>query len=44
MATFDDLLEANQRYTQDFSSGDLSAPPKRKVAVLTCMDAPAPTP
>ena len=39
MATFDDLLKSNQQYAQDFSSGDLTAPPKRKVAVLTCMDA-----
>ena len=39
MATFDELLESNQTYAQDFNSGELSAPPKRKVAVVTCMDA-----
>ena len=39
MATFDELLESNQTYAQDFSSGELSSPPKRKVAVVTCMDA-----
>ena len=39
MATFDELLGSNERYAQDFNQGDLTAPPKRKVAVLTCMDA-----
>ena len=39
MATFDELLGSNQTYAQDFSSGELSSPPKRKVAVVTCMDA-----
>ncbi len=39
MAIFDKLLESNQHYAQDFSSGELNAPPKRKVAVVTCMDA-----
>ena len=39
MATFDELLESNQTYVQDFTGGDLAAPPKRKVAVVTCMDA-----
>lgn len=39
MSTFDELLGSNERYAQDFNQGDLTAPPKRKVAVLTCMDA-----
>ena len=39
MATFDELLEHNKRYAQDFNSGELTSPPKRKVAVVTCMDA-----
>ena len=39
VATFDELLESNQQYAQDFNKGELSSPPKRKVAVVTCMDA-----
>ena len=39
MAVFDELLEANKRYAESFDSGDLSAPPARRVAVVTCMDA-----
>lgn len=39
--TIDELLAANQRYAGDFppDRADLPAPPRRKVAVLTCMDA-----
>ena len=33
------LLAANERYAAGFAKGDLPAPPVRKVAVLTCMDA-----
>ncbi len=39
MATFDELLEANERYAGSFDKGDLPAPPARRVAVVTCMDA-----
>ncbi len=39
MAVFDELLEANRRYAESFDSGNLSAPPARRVAVVTCMDA-----
>ncbi len=39
MAEFDEFLQANERYAESFGSGDLSAPPARKVAVVTCMDA-----
>jgi len=33
------FLEANARYAEQFDAGDLPAPPARKVAILTCMDA-----
>ena len=33
------LLAANQRYAATFTKGDLVAPPRRHVAILTCMDA-----
>jgi carbonic anhydrase len=36
--TFDDLIEANQRYAERFDAGSLPAPPRRRLAVLTCMD------
>ena len=39
MAAFDEFLEANNQYAESFDSGDLSAPPARQVAVVTCMDA-----
>ncbi len=39
MATFDELLRANERYAGSFDGGDLTAPPDRRVAVVTCMDA-----
>lgn len=39
MAVFDEFAEANERYVESFQSGDLSAPPARQVAVVTCMDA-----
>jgi carbonic anhydrase len=39
VAVFDEFLEANRQYAEDFDSGDLSAPPARNVAVVTCMDA-----
>ncbi len=39
MSAVDDLLEANDRYAAGFAKGDLSAPPRRKLAILTCMDA-----
>lgn len=39
MAVFDELLEANKRYAESFEGGDLAAPPARRVAVVTCMDA-----
>src|SRR5437763_14148584 len=39
MGFADELLENNARYAAAFAKGDLPAPPRRKVAVLTCMDA-----
>ncbi len=39
MSQFDECMAANQSYAQSFKHGDLPMPPKRQVAVLTCMDA-----
>lgn len=39
MTLLPDLLAANDRYASRFRAGDLAAPPRRKLAVLTCMDA-----
>jgi carbonic anhydrase len=35
----DEFKAANERYVADFDRGDLSMPPARGVAVVTCMDA-----
>jgi carbonic anhydrase len=35
----DELLEANRRHAEGFAHGNLSLPPARRLAVLTCMDA-----
>ena len=39
MAVIDELIEANAQYTRRFDKGALPMPPRRKVAVVTCMDA-----
>ena len=39
MATTDQLLENNAEYAASYDTGDLSAPPRRKVAIVACMDA-----
>jgi len=39
MSASDDLLRNNERYAAGFGHGQLSAPPARSVAVVTCMDA-----
>jgi carbonic anhydrase len=39
MATFDELLAANDQYVATFDRGDLPMPPAKRVAILTCMDA-----
>lgn len=33
------FLEANERYAATFTKGDLTMPPAKRVAILTCMDA-----
>ncbi len=35
----DNLLKSNEVYSQNFKHGALSSPPKRKLAILSCMDA-----
>src|SRR5256714_3251373 len=35
----DEIREANRSYASGFDKGDLPAAPKRKFAVVTCMDA-----
>ncbi|HEU4978683.1 MAG TPA: carbonic anhydrase [Solirubrobacteraceae bacterium] len=39
MSAIDDLAAAAARYAAGFDKGDLPAPPARRVAVVTCMDA-----
>ncbi len=39
MSAADEFLHANARYAESFTNGDLPAPPARKVAIVTCMDA-----
>jgi carbonic anhydrase len=39
MAVRDDIQRANEQYGERFEHGDLAAPPKRRFAVVTCMDA-----
>lgn len=39
MSVTDEVLEANARYAETFDRGNLPAPPARKLAVITCMDA-----
>ena len=33
------IIEANNQYSKKFDKGDLSASPKKNIAILTCMDA-----
>ena len=33
------IIEANNQYSKEFDKGDLSAQPKKNIAILTCMDA-----
>ncbi|MDX1625726.1 MAG: carbonic anhydrase [Wenzhouxiangellaceae bacterium] len=35
----DDIFEGNRRWIEDFEPGDRSARPRRRCAILTCMDA-----
>jgi carbonic anhydrase len=39
MTATDDLLANNESYAASFDKADLLAPPAKKVAVVTCMDA-----
>ena len=39
MSAIDDAHRANEAYATAFGDGDLPAPPARKLAVVTCMDA-----
>jgi len=39
MSVIDELVQANARYAQRFDRGDLPLPPRRRVAIVTCMDA-----
>jgi carbonic anhydrase len=39
MPESDEVLAANAAYAAAFTSGGLSAPPSRKLAIVTCMDA-----
>jgi carbonic anhydrase len=39
MGAIDDLLAANERQAERFDKAGLPAPPARRVAVVTCMDA-----
>lgn len=39
MSVFDEFAGANERYARGFEAGDLPAPPSRRVAVVSCMDA-----
>jgi carbonic anhydrase len=34
-----ELVETNQKYTKQFDRGHLLMPPRRHVAIVTCMDA-----
>ncbi|MGA9507499.1 MAG: carbonic anhydrase [Candidatus Sulfotelmatobacter sp.] len=38
MSVADELLKANQEFVKNFNLEDLSAKPRRRVAVLACMD------
>jgi carbonic anhydrase len=39
MSVVDEILEANRGYASTFDRGDLPMPPKRHLAIVTCMDA-----
>ncbi len=39
MSVIDELVQANGLFARDFDRGALPMPPKRRVAVVTCMDA-----
>jgi carbonic anhydrase len=39
MSVIDEGLKANEEYAKNFTLGNLSAPPARKLAIVVCMDA-----
>ncbi|MDQ6603568.1 MAG: carbonic anhydrase [Chloroflexota bacterium] len=39
MSNSDDFIHADERYAANFTKGDLPMPPRRKLAVVVCMDA-----
>jgi len=39
MSVIEEILTANEEYARTFTKGHLPLPPKRRFAVLTCMDA-----
>jgi carbonic anhydrase len=39
MSVFDEFVRANRTYAAGFDQGHLPMPPRRHVAILTCMDA-----
>jgi len=39
VSALDELVRANEAYASSFGKGDLAAPPARRFAVVTCMDA-----
>ena len=39
MSVIDELVEANRTFARGFAKGGLPMPPRRRVAVVTCMDA-----
>jgi carbonic anhydrase len=39
MSTIDELIQANAAYAGSFDRGHLPLPPRRRIAILTCMDA-----
>ena len=38
MSLRDELLRANEAYASSFREGDLTRPPRKRLAVLTCLD------
>ena len=39
MTVYNEFLKSNQGFSQNFTQGGLTMPPRRHVAVVTCMDA-----
>ncbi len=39
MSVIDELVDANDSYAKEFKKGELPLPPKRKIAIVVCMDA-----